>query len=46
LSVPECDLGIIEVIVEAGMEGQRQRAEKKPRMKADVGVADEVKAKQ
>jgi len=46
LSLEESDVGTIKVIVEAGTEGGKKRAPKEVRIKADVGIADEVKAKQ
>jgi len=46
LSLPESDVGTIRVTVAAGMKGGRKRARKELKIKADVGIADEVKAKQ
>lgn len=46
MSLPESDVGTIKVTVEAGTEGGRKRASKELRIKADVGIADEVEAKQ
>ena len=45
MNVSECDVGSIEVRVEAGTRGKRGRLGKEPKINADVGVADEVKAK-
>lgn len=46
MSLKESGVGTIKVAVEAGMRGGNKRASKELRMKADVGIADEVEAKQ